>query len=162
MLSADRCVVTSALVWVVTKWPFMRRKPPWHLLLATGKAPYFLIHLSKLQIIINIHIIESLSLKVIYNVRKAIWVNLECVKYEVPWWSQVFQVLIIRVKCVSSVQVRCQLAAGHQTRPIIPTHIHICIMEENHLHCRLEVDGSESTRKVALITGITGKTFFKT
>ena len=34
-------------------------------------------------------------------------------------------------------------------------------MEENHLHCRLEVEGSDSTRKVALITGITGETLQK-
>ena len=34
-------------------------------------------------------------------------------------------------------------------------------MEENHLHCRPEVNGSDSARKVALITGITGGTFVK-
>ena len=35
-------------------------------------------------------------------------------------------------------------------------------MEENHLHCRTDVNGAESNRKVALITGITGdnKSFF--
>ena len=32
-------------------------------------------------------------------------------------------------------------------------------MEENHLHCRTEVNGDEDRRKVALITGITGTTF---
>ena len=30
-------------------------------------------------------------------------------------------------------------------------------MEENHLHCRTEANGADSNRKVALITGITGK-----
>ena len=32
-------------------------------------------------------------------------------------------------------------------------------MEENHLHCRTEVNGDEDRRKVALITGITGTIF---
>ena len=32
-------------------------------------------------------------------------------------------------------------------------------MEENHLHCRTEVNGDEDRRKVALITGITGTRF---
>merc|ERR1712154_49160 len=42
-------------------------------------------------------------------------------------------------------------------RPNIPTHIQICIMEENFLHCRTDSSVPEAGRKVALITGITGQ-----